>query len=85
MKKETTYYVLRDGSYAWLGRGIEPLETDTEIEERVMLFADDGKMLQKDDFVCSCVWLKDGDTEDNWEEIDPPPPEEDEPEEEDES
>ena len=72
MQKETTYYVERDGEYAWLGRGVKPSETDTVIEERIMLYADEGKFIKKGDYICTCVWLKDGDTEENWEEIDPP-------------
>lgn len=77
MQKETTYYVERENDYLWLGRGVKPLETDTVIEERIMLYAEEGKLLKKDDFMCSCIWLKDGDTESNWEEIDPPMEEED--------
>lgn len=78
MQKETTYYVERDGNDAWLGRGVKPLETDTVIEERIMLYAEEGKVLKKGDFMCSCIWLKDGDTEENWEEIDEPEEPEDE-------
>ena len=81
MQKETTYYVERDGENLWLGRGVKPLKTDTLIEERIMLYAEEGKFIKKGDYVCTCVWLKDGDSESNWEEIDEP----EEPEEEDES
>ena len=78
MQVKNSYYIKRDGKYIWLAADVQPLPTDEVVEVRPMLFADEGKTLFKDCVeVGQCVWLRNGDTMDNYEERDiPPEPEE---------
>lgn len=64
MKIENTYFIERNGFNIWLAQGIEPLETDTVIETRPMMLADEGKVLKdKDGNMFNAIWIKDNSKE----------------------
>lgn len=78
MQVKNSYYIKRNGVYIWLNAGIPMQDGDELIEVRPMLIADEGKTLWKDgEEVGQCVWLRNGDVKENYEERDiPPEPEE---------
>jgi len=55
-----TYYILRDDIYIWLSQFSGPLATDTIVEQRPMLFADEGKVLTRNgEMVGKGIWTAD--------------------------
>lgn len=65
------------GHYIWCAAGIPPTEFDNvgDIEERPMLFAEEGKELVFGDIRCTAVW----DKGEAWVEEDALPPEDNDP------
>ena len=83
MQVENSYYIERDGTDIWLKQGVEPEQTDTVLEVRQILVADEGKILVKDGSeIGMAIWLQDGDVKENYTEIDYVEPPIEEPEEE---
>lgn len=69
MEKRTTYVGTLNGAKGlWCGFKPEGLEVE---EEREVLYADEGKVLKnkKTGDISDAVWLKDGDVQENYEEI----------------
>lgn len=72
---DTKYIKFENGNrQAWLGEGVDesgfPDVVDVTI--RKMLAADEGYVLAKDgEQIGECVWLKDGDSADNYTEEEP--------------
>lgn len=69
MYKAKTFYIKRNGVFIWLGQDIKPLETDEIIEERMLLVADEGKVLVKGEETFKSIWTDDFN---GFEEIDEP-------------
>lgn len=82
MKVVMSYLVeLENGTKAWLAAGKEVPEGAKVIEDRPMLIPEEGKELLNKETGdrSSGHWMRDGDSEDKWEEVDPlPEPSEDE-------
>ena len=71
MQVENSYYIERNGIDIWLKQGVEPEPTDTVLEVRQVLLADEGKVLVKDgQEVGMAIWLQNGDIKENYTEID---------------
>lgn len=74
-----TYIFIKDGVKG-MACGYKP-ENATILEERVILHAEDGYTLYKgEEEVGGAVWLKDGDSQENYHEEELPPEPEPEPE-----
>lgn len=74
MTTKTSYFIrYGENRSAWLSPNKSPTEFDnvTYTEERIMLYADEGKVLQKNnEIIGQCIWLKDDDSIDNYVEVD---------------
>lgn len=72
MKIQDSYFVkFANGTSAWLAVG-KPVPADAElVETRPMIMPDDGMILRNKETgeESSGHWLRDGDNEDKWEEI----------------
>ena len=74
MQIKTTYIgILNNVHGMWCGFKPEGLEIT---EERQVLYPDEGYDLLKDGERFSSVWLKDGDSQENYEEVEQEEPEE---------
>lgn len=72
----TITYIFEKDGVKGMACGYKP-ENVTILEERVILYPEDGKELMKDEERFGAVWLRDGDVQENYVEVDPlPEPEE---------
>ena len=79
MHIKTTYIFIKDGVKG-MACGYKP--AGEILEERPILYAEDGYTLYKDDEeIGGAGWLKDGDVQENYHEVELPPEPEPEPEE----
>lgn len=71
MRIVLTYLVKMEKGNAWLAPGKEIPEGATIIEERPVLFPDDGFVLQNKESEerFESIWLRGGDTEENYIEV----------------
>ena len=72
MKIQDSYFVkFANGTTAWLAVGKPVPENATAIEVRPMIMPDDGMILRNKETgeESSGHWVRDGDNEDKWEEI----------------
>lgn len=79
MQIKNSYYIKRGDNYIWLRVGIEPDPTDEIIEERPILFAEDGYDLIRisdEENMGSGLWLHNGDLKENYREEEHIEPEE---------
>ena len=73
IEKITVFYKFKDGKALWLSaneqKGFDK-DSIAETQERIMLFPDEGKMLQNKTTgeYSAGIWLKDSEKED-WEEV----------------
>ena len=76
----TITYIFEKDGVKGMACGYKP-ENVTILEERVILHAEDGYTLYKgDEEVGGAVWLRDGDVQENYHELELPPEPEPEPE-----
>lgn len=71
MNIKNSYYVKRGDVFLWLRVGLEPEPTDEIIEERPILFAEDGYDLIRiadEENIGSSIWLHNGDVQENYRE-----------------